>query len=94
MNDEREWEWAMEAAAAREMPIQVRRVFATIVAYCPVKDKSRESEESLVDKLGCSRSAVREVRKRDVRPRKCIGRDEARAGLISHRIDSEGKQSQ
>jgi hypothetical protein len=39
MDDEREWEFAMEEAVKSKMPREIRRLFAAIVAYCPVKDK-------------------------------------------------------
>jgi hypothetical protein len=39
MDDEREWEYAMEEAVKSKMPREIRRLYATIVAYCPIKDK-------------------------------------------------------
>ena len=49
MNDELEWQYAMREAAKSKMPRDIRRLFATIVAFCPVKDK--QSEHILLWKL-------------------------------------------
>jgi hypothetical protein len=47
MDDEREWEFAMEEAIKTKMPCEIRRLFATIVAYCPVKDKQGKFTQQL-----------------------------------------------
>lgn len=39
MNDELEWQHAMQEAVDKDLPVVIRRLFATIVCYCPVKDK-------------------------------------------------------
>lgn len=42
VNDQREWEFAMREASAKDMPQAIRRLFATVVIYCIVVDKRGE----------------------------------------------------
>ena len=54
MDDEREWHFAMEEAVKTKMPRDIRRLYATIVSYCSVKDKQRENFFNNMTECLCS----------------------------------------
>ena len=39
-DNQKEWEWCMEQAARKDMPHQLRRLYANIILYSTVNDKN------------------------------------------------------